>query len=236
MKPTITNSPVQFDQLFSNSAKVYSAPLNLMASLRWDGWEATLTMQDISHAGKHGKECVRVTIVGKNSAHNAGDGIGFLTTAVRTLGGDLRKVFEAVAAMDFPTTGFDNTIRDGSVEYRRSYKKANRTFSPFAKYAPLTEVPTKWTIPHVIRALWNHQYEGLKCDSYYTDDYAGDAAVNFRAGPIDDGRLFASKLIEEPSGWWAQMTGSCVSICCHHFNSNSFTFRLTPAETATPAV
>lgn len=95
-------------------------------------------------------------------------------------------------------------------------------------YKPLKEVPKKWTIPHAIRALINHQFEWLHCDGVYTDDYAYDNAVNFREGEIKDAVNFAKKIIESPSGWWCNDCdkNGVVSICCHSFDCNSFKFKL----------
>ena len=128
-----------------------------------------------------------------------------------------------------------------NVELYRSELRSVRVWSPFAKVSPLTEKPNKWTIPHVIRALLTGQFTRLKCDGVYTDDYAYDAAVDFQRGEIsgrDAVTAFARRILENPSGWWAYERDGEVSVCCHHFDSNSFTFdlmkRFNPAASAAP--
>ena len=89
---------------------------------------------------------------------------------------------------------------------------------------PLTKMPKKWSIPHIVRALVNEQYENLKKNSYYTDDYAWDNACNFREGRISDAIEFARGIIEHPDGWRAWInTNGVVSLNCYSFNNNEFT-------------
>ena len=88
---------------------------------------------------------------------------------------------------------------------------------------PLKAKPQRWTIPHVIRALVNGQFESLKCNGRYTDDYAWDDALNFRRGEINNAICFAKRIYEEPSGWWCgEEKNGLVSICCHTFDLNEF--------------
>ena len=49
---------------------------------------------------------------------------------------------------------------------------------------------------NVVRVLVNGQYENLRKNSYYTDDYAWDNACNFREGLIKNVIEFTRKIIE----------------------------------------
>jgi hypothetical protein len=114
--------------------------------------------------------------------------------------------------------------QDGTLEIYTGTEPGRRTFSPFAvdRVKPLKAKPGKWTIPHVIRCLLNGQYEGLKCNGVYTDDYAWDAAVDFKRGAIADAVEFCRDIIKSPSGWWVSEREGIVHICCHSFDSNEF--------------
>ena len=119
-----------------------------------------------------------------------------------------------------------------SLELHRTDLRSSRIWSPFATVHPLKEKPAKWTVPHVVRALLSGQFSNLKCDGKYSDDYAYDNAVNFHIGEFGQREgaavAFARRIIESPSGWWAydRDDSGRVSICCHHFDSNSFKFEL----------
>ena len=63
---------------------------------------------------------------------------------------------------------------------------------------PLKAEPKKWTLPHVVRALVNGQFQGLRKNYYMTDDYAYDNAVNFREGEISDVIGFVQGIVENP--------------------------------------
>ncbi|MBC8737329.1 hypothetical protein F6X40_10995 [Paraburkholderia sp. UCT31] len=121
-------------------------------------------------------------------------------------------------------------LRDKVIVYFEP-KQSIRVFSPFAlkKLKPLDKVPAKMTLAFVKRALANGQYANLRCNYVLTDDYAWDAAVNFRKGAIDALPML-ERIIESPSGWWTSMDGNpaapLVSLCCHSFDSNSFTLKL----------
>jgi hypothetical protein len=124
-------------------------------------------------------------------------------------------------------------------ELYRSERPAIRVWSPFASVNPLPHAPKKWTVAHVVRALLAGQFSNLKCDGKYSDDYAYDAAVNFHIGEFgqrpEAAIAFARRILESPSGWWAyDRDGSGrISICCHHFDSNSFKFE--PMKRFNPA-
>ena len=107
--------------------------------------------------------------------------------------------------------------------------KSTRTFSPFAlsRLKPLKSVPEKLNLTHVRRALANGQFSNLRCNSYLTDDYADDAARNFRRGPIEAMPMI-EELVTSPAGWWTHLdpNSNSVSLCCHQFDSNSFVLKV----------
>lgn len=129
-------------------------------------------------------------------------------------------------------------LKDGGTGYWRT-RPATRTFSPFdldrlkPLKAPLTG---KWTLAHARRALANGQYENLRCNGHYTDDYADDAARDFCRGEIKAPLEFLRKLVEDPSGWWTLLNeeSKSVSVCCHSFDSNSFALKLEKVEPLNP--
>lgn len=106
--------------------------------------------------------------------------------------------------------------------------KAINTYSPFVKVKSIKQ-PTKWTLPHVWKAILSGQITSGECTGYYTDDYAFDAAVNFRQGEISPIHI-AKDLIGSPSGWWVSVDSETddkiiLTVCCHHFNNNKLVFR-----------
>ena len=118
---------------------------------------------------------------------------------------------------------------EGTIYICKSEQKGVRVYSPFAldRLKPLKETPKKWTVKHAIRALANGQYKGLECGGQYTDDYAMDAACNFRRGEIKDPLYFIQRIIESPSGWWSSLRDNGgVNLCCHSFDSNKFILAL----------
>ena len=66
-----------------------------------------------------------------------------------------------------------------------------------------------------------------QCDGRYTDDYAYDAAVDFRSGMELHLPSFAKELIEDPSGWHVYPSSKGkdglvqLSVNCHSFNMNT---------------
>ena len=106
--------------------------------------------------------------------------------------------------------------------------KSMNVFTPFKEIKPI-KIPAKWTLPHVWKAILSGQiYEG-HCAGRYTDDYAYDAAVNFRSGVQLYLPSFAKELIESPSGWrvYADHTDGDqvqLSVDCYTFNLNTLQF------------
>ena len=181
--------------------EIYVRAENIMVWRRADSIRVT----DLTHALATGKECREVSI------RNWQDSCGAIN---HVQGRYLEQLDEHTA-----------DSKDGSLEIYASTEPGRRTFSPFAldRIKPLKALPAKWTIPHVIRALINGQYEELKCNGVYTDDYAYDAAVNYRMGTISNALEFCRGIIKNPGGWWAMaQDGGRVSICCSSFDSNEF--------------
>ncbi|HTB82234.1 MAG TPA: hypothetical protein VK742_01145 [Candidatus Sulfotelmatobacter sp.] len=149
---------------------------------------------------------------------------------------DWKEFQQADLAANLPLDGFNERydsepIAGESASLFRSQQSAIRIWSPFVTVNPLPKRPAKWTVSHVVRALLSGQYSHLRCNGVYTDDYAYDAAVNFQQGEFGDDRnaavAFARRILESPSGWWTHGgEHDQVSICCHHFDSNSFKFEL----------
>ena len=140
--------------------------------------------------------------------------------------------FNMLEDWDFTLAEFIEKLRSGEslfwLEDRFSIqikeKQATRIYSPFAKVNPLRKRPTKWTLPHVWRAILAEQVKRAECTGYYTDDYAYDAACNYRMGEISPTYL-AQKIIENPSGWWAYVQKETedeiiLSVNCWHFDNN----------------
>lgn len=126
---------------------------------------------------------------------------------------------------------------DDDVSATLSNPTSIRTYSPFAlsRLKPLTEVPTKWTMSHVKRALANGQFVDLKCEGRYSDDYKYDSDSNFGRGVIQALPLLKD-LIASPSGWWTNLAPENlrVAVCCHSFDNNSFVLKLEP-DAPTPS-
>lgn len=207
----------------------YLKDLLLLVRVVGDCWSHSIILQDLTHAAKQGKTCPRVRIEFANSGHNTGEGFRDLQEFLKRFA-TLREVFDyGIAQSQQPKQA------GSTVSFRLTEVKGVRTFSPFAQFAPLDAAPAKWTIAHVVRALWNGQFHSLQCDGRYTDDYAFDAATNFGKGEIKNARAFCKRLIEDPSGWWASSSGAAISICCHSFDSNSFTADLQRTESISAA-
>lgn len=105
-----------------------------------------------------------------------------------------------------------------------------RVFTPFKEIKPI-RTPDKWTLPHVWKAILAGQIYQGRVDGRYTDDYAYDAAVNFREGLALHLPSFARMLIEDPFGWYVypdkdKSDGKSVklSVNCHGYNLNTLWF------------
>jgi hypothetical protein len=179
-------------------------------------YSGSITIKDLTDAGKVGK---KVNVLSfsywKNNA-----------SAFEVLSWDFDEIFNVLIGKVKPED-FSICSDFESIKVYLSTNQANRYLSKdLSVYKPLKEEPKKWTIPHVIRALINGQFENLTCDGKYTDDYAWDNAINFGKGEIKDAVNFAKKIIEHPSGWWCHKSNEVINIDCHSFDNNSFEFVL----------
>lgn len=185
------------------------------------GGEA-IVIVDLANAFQAGKTCTEFKI------ERAGEILPLnLIFRLQTL----RAVVDALADLSLDTSVGRFGERPVEIEgvtltLYRGERRGIRVFSPLhlQRLKALPKAPGKWTITHVVRALANQQFENLRCRGQYSDDYAHDAAVNFGRGPIADHLAFARRLVESPTGWWTSEENGVVSICCHHFDSNSFRF------------
>lgn len=112
-------------------------------------------------------------------------------------------------------------------EITTTQEQATRVYSPFVSIEPIKQ-PSKWTLPHVWKAIISGQITSGKCDGYYTDDYRYDNHVDFRRGKISVSNL-AKKIIEHPSGWWVSVYKENedtiqLSVNCHTFDLNTLYF------------
>ena len=194
---------------------------------RWSGHDQ-YGITDITNAMVPGRICSGYSITAK---WNSRDSLVVLNWIQQTFGDNLPGLLAFCNGLawvegKYGCPAVTIEYQGAEIEIYRRDKESKRTFSPFAALPKLKTAPAKWTLPHVCKALLNGQFKSLRCNGVYTDDYAYDAAVNFREGDLSDQAAdFVRRIMESPSGWWAYATGTTVSICCHHFDNNSFTFQ-----------
>ncbi len=228
MQDAIFTTTPEFSELIGHGKTCYLQEQKLAVEAGFNDCESTLKIRDITHAMRPGELCQGVHVKFANKQHADGTGFQALQDFVRPYGQDLRRCLADLLARPWQAGkwGFEQ-IFDGDMTFTRSDQKAVRTYSPFGKLSPLPSIPAKWTVSHALRALWNGQFENLRCTGHYTDDYAFDASNDFGRGPIANARSFCKDIIESPSGWRAYGNGQDVSVCCHTFDSNSFRPKLT---------
>lgn len=182
---------------------------------------ATLTLTDLTHAFRAGHVCQQYRL----RARDEREPVDLILVL-----GSAAAAFRLLEEMDWSAGGRDGeprvlTLKGTALEIHRGSVPAIRVFSPLHldRVRPLERAPKRWTIPHVARALVNGQCADLKCTGRYSDDYARDAAEDFGRGEIRSALAFAQRIVEFPSGWWCSADGAGrVSVCCHHFDNNSF--------------
>ena len=174
----------------------------------------SFTIRDITDAGLRGKSCHELRLRSEHESPNCAFWNELL--AEHTL-----RLLEATTEQVLPVELFKPYF-----QFYLGKEEAIRVMPlDLSIIKPLKEEPKKWTVPHAIRALVNGQYENLKKNGYYTDDYAHDNSVNFGRGIIADAVDFAQDIMRNPSGWRTSKhreTG-IVSICCYSFDLNEFT-------------
>jgi hypothetical protein len=183
-------------------------------------------LEDVTHAGKKGKLCARVSVQHENfGGFYQVDGLLEEALSLLSLAADL--------ADDGAWQEHENR-RDSFDEYEiyTSVKKSIRVWpADLEVIKPLKEMPKRWNLETAIRALVNGQFKSntVKCTGYYTDDYHGDAARNYEKGAIDALNL-AREVFTSPSGWWSSVNKeNRVFLCCHSFNNNEFVLDLNAA-------
>ena len=199
-------------------------------------YNGSLSLVDLTNAMRAGGSCETFSLAWNDRAGLPVE----LSRLPAQHGYSFRAVFNYLRGLDWqprkhwrtgaPLAGEFAEIQLGALTIGRGDRQAIRTWSPFAAVKPLPAAPVKWTVAHVVRALLAGQFSKLKCNGVYTDDYAFDNAVNFQQGDFSKNAVaFARRIMESPSGWWASTRGELpgvVSICCHSFDSNEFTFDL----------
>lgn len=189
----------------------------------WRGHDV-VTLCDLNNALKRGSECPMLWVRSQNVETAEPDPWLFLCDR---FDGDLRKAMETLPCDP-------SACKAVGIEIASETRSANRVFSPFAlnRMAPLKDMPARWTLPHVIKAMANRQFSGLRCAGKYSDDYAYDDATNYGRGTIRDHLALIKDLVESPSGWWASNKDSSIHVACHHFVSYDFQFELEPVQKA----
>jgi hypothetical protein len=178
----------------------------------------SLKIIDLSNAQKTGKTCKQVTLYNNGFDYE------------RSIGMDIEDAVQHIATHDFLIDSLQDpeliTTLTDSVKVRVEELKGVRVFSPFIQMKPIKE-PKKWTIKHVIKAIYSNQLKHGQCKGRYTDDYAYDNSVNYRQGLIDQ-LEFIKNIIESPSGWraWSEEREGkiIVNVNCYSFNCNEFVF------------
>lgn len=201
---------MSFDDFIKRGKDLYFRIGNYMYRLhRWAdyyGGIASYTLADITEAGKAGKICVTYHLEGDINA--------------------IEKMFN----QNFDDTFFDIATNNfEGVKVGKTSKKAIDVFNPMTikeTYKPLKEVPSKWTLKHALRAIANFQFEDLRCDGVYTDDYAWDNAVNYQMKEIKNTAYFLKKVIESKSGWRVYDCDGRINVNCHYFDTNSFKLKI----------
>lgn len=205
------NEIMTFDQFYNKIGEDFYFQIGkfIYRLHKWaNGWddEVNYTLEDITNAGKAGKECLYFRLQGKTN--------------------DFKPLFEQNfddVFFEIATESFPN------IKIYKGKKRAVDVFNPLTikeTYKPLKEAPKKWTLTHAIRAIVNSQFEDLKCDGVYTDDYAYDNAVNFQIKEIKNTAPFLEKIIQHKSGWRVYEYDGKIHINCHSFDTNSFKLKI----------
>lgn len=155
-------------------------------------YENSLIVHTLDNALKRGKTVIKHTV---HFQRGSFDGSEIINKYMFFLKINFAELIKRAVANALPD------VDDISVNNLHDEEKAVRVFSPFAK--PKRVNPhSKWTIDKVAKAILTGQVTQGVQDMRLTDDYAYDAAVNFRKGELFDLLGFAKELTESPSGWW----------------------------------
>ena len=163
---------------------------------------------DLTNAGKRGTVCNELSV---NTRYGAPD----LAYWNELLANHTNELLEATTNKELP----QELEKENFNFYFREHESKRLLALDLSTIKPLKEEPKKWTLPHVVRAIVNGQYQGLRCKYRYLDDTCQD----FGKGEIKDPINFVKGIVEEPSGWWTHKnTTGVITVCCHHFDSNEF--------------
>lgn len=236
MTDTIIRKGQPIPELLNTYGKMYIEQYQMSYQMYRDSLRVML----LDNALASGKTCAEYVLSTRDFNGHAVD----IINAIADLAGEftLPKLKEYLLGLKFTADNYGHMSllvdEARKVSVSLGYLASNRTFSPFAleRLKPLKEVPRKWNLTYAKRALANGQFTNLRCNGRYSDDYAYDAAVDFHKGPIAAMPMLED-LVTSPSGWWSsydEKTKS-VNVCCHSFDSNSFTLELDPFKVVTPA-
>lgn len=151
-------------------------------NVRFKFYTGELYITDLTNALKPGKSCTTFVIssMDYNSDQFRCEFFNWLSARQMQMGEFIQNLLADIYNTD--NTGLNISKHE---------KKGVNTFSPLVAIKPI-HVPAKWTLPHVWKAILAGQIRLGFCDGVYTDDYAYDAATNFKKGGINVVR-FAKK-------------------------------------------
>lgn len=208
--------------LFNGNRILYCESSKVKINL-WGTSDMTLRVQLLENAMVRGKECAEYRISTIQESH--------IHEFLEALDWDITSLIHVFKTIQYKADKYQHA----GLLITRSTSKAIRVFSPFNLTAlkPLEKEPEKWTISHAMRVLMNGQYDTLRCDGVYTDDYADDNERKFDRGEIQFPLAWAKDIIESPSGWRVRREeeGQKLHINCHHFNYNSLIINLDKHQT-----
>ncbi len=143
-------------------------------------YASSIRIVDLTNALENGKTCDTYSI-NWGLACDAEGYTNFLNWA-DIVGSTILDVFNHISKIEYETDRYGNESAKlgNGLQVHRYKSKSNSTFSPFklARLKPLTDMPSKFTVLHLIRLIANGQYRLLKTNYSFTDDYAWDAANN----------------------------------------------------------
>lgn len=151
------------------------------------GYDDCISVTDLTNAGKTGKTCATWRLFSQKK-----DGI-----VSNELSGkeNIETCAQLIAALRA-----GNPL--STLKMYTSEEKGIEVFSPFQEVKPLTKMPEEWNKRNFTNALLSGQIYMGQVDYYLTDDYAYDAAYNFREGVGINIPNFAKDVVEN----WGSLT------------------------------
>ncbi len=206
----------------------------------WPGSEC-MSLADITNAFLHRKVCVSYRILfltGLNPNGSRADSCTAFYQMVRELVGSStpKAVFEWLGTLEmveldrFSGKGARFEFGNVRITIYRDEENSSKVFSPFCidRVKPLTELPKKWTVVHLRKALANGQFVRLKQNYYLTDDYAADAASNSREGYIQNPIAMFEKVLTDDLHLYERSRDGVVELSfgCHMNDGRSIIINL----------